>query len=135
MIALYDVGLQWQQQLLSDLALLLEGDQQLPYLVQPIVHAQSQLQCLLKLLEFASGWLGPEQVVVGLDELIVEVVEEGQEQRQLLIIRHHLLRALAILNSRLVILSQEVILRPLSVKLLNAWVQLNSLCDCLEGQR
>ena len=134
MIALYDVGLQRQHQFLSYLTLLLQGNQQLPYLVQPIVHAQSQLQGLLEFLQLPGGWLGPEQVVVGLDELIIEVVVKGQEQGQFLIIWYHFLSPLAVLNSRFVILSQEVILRPLSVKLLDAWVQLNSFCYRLQGQ-
>lgn len=98
MIALYYVGLQRQQQLFGYFALLLQSDQQLTYLVELIVHTQSQLQGLFELFEFSRGRLGPEQVIVGLDELIIEIVIERQQQRQFLIIWHHFLSPLAILD-------------------------------------
>ena len=66
-----------QQSLLHPL--LANSYQKLSYLCQFIEHSQSQVQGLLKFLQFPRGRRRSKQAIVRFDEFVTEIVIEGQQ--------------------------------------------------------
>jgi hypothetical protein len=78
------------------------------------------MQGLFKLLQFSRRRLGLKQVVIGFNELIIEVVVKGEKKRNFVIIWSHLFSSLAVLNGRIIIFSKEVVFRSLPIELFDA---------------
>ena len=113
--------------------LLANSYQNLSYFCQFIEHSQSQVQGLLKFLQFPRGRRRSKQAIVRFDEFVTEIVIESQQQRQFLILRGHFLGLEAVLNRCLNILPHEMVLWSLTIKFLYSGIQFDGLTDGLQG--